>query len=220
MKNEMGYRVANVVSYGINPLILPPISFGIALWYVGAPASELWTSVMATFVFFCVVPLLYIAWMVSDGRARTLEVRTRKRRTLPFAVGVASYLIGIVLLWALLDEARTMVLALAVLFPLNTLIVLLINLKWKISVHVMSIAGFVATFSFVCAQAVPVGSSPTVLNIVLFVGALSVLLLMWARVRVGAHTPAQVIGGSLFGFFVTAFELAILLSWNPELFVV
>jgi len=80
----------------------------------------------------------------------------------------------------------------------NTIIVLLINLSWKISIHAMGVAG------------------PLTALIYLFgwpglVFTLSVPLVAWSRVYLKRHTPWQVTMGTLLGFSLTAVQIYILL---------
>ena len=206
-----GYRLANAVSYLLNPLVLPPISFALIDAHFGAgPAGVAWTFGVSL-VFFCLVPLLYVVGMVRTGRADSLEVRRRERRLGPFLVSVASYLAGALLLWRTVEgPALPVIVAFAALFPLNTAVLLLINTRWKISIHMTSLAGFVGVLLFTALTVwrdlpADVEAALTLAT----VGPLVVLvpLLMWARVRVGAHTPGQVFAGAAFGLLVPQAQL-------------
>ncbi len=206
------FHVATALSYLINPLILPPVGFGLVLWHFGAGAPEIRNAVGIGLVFFFLVPLAYVALMVRRGKAATLEIRSRSARTRPFLFGIASYAAGVLFLWMTLQTARPLMLAIAAIYPINTALVALINLRWKISVHVASIAGFLAGLIFVARM--PWGA-PTlcVLTMVSVVPWLLLIpLLMWARVRSGAHTLGEVAAGSVFGFCVTLIQLFVAVS--------
>lgn len=210
--DEPGYRLATAVSYLINPLILPPVEFGLVLWHFGAGGQEIGMGVGIGLVFFFFVPLVYVALMVRRGKAATLEVRQRGARTRPFLVGIVSYVVGIAVLWMVLQTVRPLILLLAAIYPINTALIVVINLRWKISVHVASIAGFLAGLLFI---AVLVWSAPTlgVLTTTSIAPWLLLIpLLMWARVRSGAHTPGQVVAGSVFGFGMTLLQLTAAVS--------
>ena len=57
---DYGYHAANVLSYFLNPLVLPPVGFALVQWHLGAGVPEIaWTFAVASF-FFCLVPLLYV----------------------------------------------------------------------------------------------------------------------------------------------------------------
>ena len=69
VRRERGYRVANAVSYILNPLVLPPIGFGLVQAHLGAGLLEIVWTVGISFVFFCLVPLFYVLGMVRLGGA-------------------------------------------------------------------------------------------------------------------------------------------------------
>ncbi len=203
----VGYRLATAISYLVNPLILPPIQFALVLGHFGASVSEVQRTTGIGLVFFFLIPLGYVARMVRRGKAATLEIRRQDARTAPFIFGIASYLAGIAALWMTMETARPLLLTLAAIYPVNTAIVAIINLRWKISVHVVSVAGFVVGLLFV--MWISHSANTTGLLTVEFVAPLLLLipLLMWARVRSGAHTTGQVVSGALFGFGMTLAQL-------------
>ena len=207
---DYGYHAANVLSYVLNPLVLPPVGFGLILWHFGAPGREIAWIVAVSLVFFCLVPLAFVIRMIRRGEAETLEVRRQERRLKPFLVGIISYAAGMLVMATTGTTAVAFLVALALLYPINTALIVLINLRWKISVHMTSLAGFVSILLFVSAtvwRALP-PPAEAVLTVVTVAPLLVLLpLLMWARVRVEAHTPGQVVAGALFGLLVPFVEL-------------
>jgi|GEM_PF-204564 len=211
---DRGYAVANALSYVINPLVLPPIGFGVILWHFGAPAAEVAWVVAVALVFFCAIPLGYLVWLVRRGGAESIEIRQREERLRPFLAGIASYAVGVAVLAATGQTALPLLIALALLFPLNTALVLLVNLRFKISIHMTGLAGFVSILLF-AALLVSDGLPPregSALRVATVAPLLALIpLLMWARVRVGAHTPAEVAAGAAFGLVVPFVELTVIL---------
>jgi membrane-associated phospholipid phosphatase len=208
-----GYRIANTLSYVINPLVLPPIGFGLILWHFDAPAAEVAWVVGVALVFFCLVPLGHLLHTVRRGGAASIELRQRETRTGPFVVGIASYFIGVAVLAFTGQTALPLLIALALLFPLNTAVILLINLRFKISLHMTGLAGFVSILLFAAllvSDALPPREGD-LLRVATVAPLLLLLpLLMWARVRVGAHSPAEVTAGAVFGLVVPFVELAVI----------
>ncbi len=208
---DRGYRLANAVSYFLNPLVFPPVAFALIEWHFGGG----WASVAWTFgvslAFFCLLPLVYVAGMVRSGRAESLEVRDRSRRLGPLVVSIASYAVGALLLWRTVQgPALPLIVAFAALYPLNTAVLLLITLRWKISIHMTSLAGFVGVLLFVAVTVwrdLPAGPEAALTAATVAPLVLLVPLLMWARVRVGAHTLGQVVAGAAFGLVVLPAEL-------------
>ena len=210
VRPDYGYHAANALSYFLNPLVLPPVGFGLILWHFGAPGREIALVVLVALVFFCLIPLAFVIRMIWRGEVETLEVRRRERRLKPFLVGIASYAVGIVVMALTGTTAVSFLVALALLYPINTALIVLINMRWKISVHMTSLAGFVSILLFVSLTVwrdLPPDTEAVLTA--LTVAPLLVLLpiLMWARVRVEAHTRGQVVAGALFGLFLPAAEL-------------
>ena len=210
-RRARGYRLANAVSYFLNPLVLPPVAFALLDAHFGARGLEvLWTFAVSA-LFFCLVPLFYILGLVRSGRVESLEVRERASRLGPFLVCVGSYLVGALLLALVVDgPALPIIVAFAAIFPVNTAVLLLINTRWKISIHMSSLAAFVGVLLF--AALTVWRDLPAELELALTVATVGPLvlllpLLMWARVRVGAHTTGQVIAGTAFGLLVPLVEL-------------
>jgi membrane-associated phospholipid phosphatase len=85
----------------------------------------------------------------------------------------------------------------------GTLFLFLVNLRWKISIHTMGIAGPTTVLIFVFG----------------YWGALLALLLppvIWSRVYLKKHTVAQALAGAAVGFLLTAFTLWLLLAYGPS----
>lgn len=76
----------------------------------------------------------------------------------------------------------------------NTVLILLITLQWKISIHLLTLTSSIA---LLCVQ---FGLLPAVL-------LLLVPVLMWSRIMLKAHTFMQTLVGSLVGFAVMYAEL-------------
>lgn len=210
-RDDRGYRVANAISYLLNPLIFPPIAFALIDAHFGAGPAEVAWTLGVSLVFFSLVPLFYVLGMVRSGRVESLEVRRQERRLSAFLVSLVSYAVGALLLWQTVEgPALPLIVAFAALFPINTAVLLLINLRWKISIHMTSLAGFVGVLLFTALTVWRDLSADVEAALTLAtVGPLVLLvpLLMWARVRVEAHTAGQVWAGAAFGLIVPQVEL-------------
>ena len=200
----------------ISPLMLPMVLVGFVLVHFGAAPGEIAAQVALAFVFFGLVPLLYLVWLVHRARVQSLEVRDRARRTRPFLVGTASSAVGAALAAGVGTTAVPLVGALLGCIAVNAAVLMLVTRQWKISIHAAAIAGFASMLLFVAfapwPHAVPPLFRPAEMAGVL----LLIPLVMWARVRTGAHTAAQVWGGALFGLFTPFLELTLL--WQIGIF--
>ncbi|GHE42138.1 hypothetical protein GCM10017673_50430 [Streptosporangium violaceochromogenes] len=145
------------------------------------------------------VPAGVIMAGVRSGRLDSHHLVDRASRTGPLLVAVGAVLVTLVLLILLhaprllVATVTAMLAALAVTVP--------ITFRWKISFHAAVSAGTVLVLARVL-PAVPA----------LAAGAVVVATVCWARVRLGHHTPAQVVAGAATGAgttwgVLTAFDL-------------
>lgn len=210
------YRLALGLSYVVSPLILPPVLFGLALGHVGATSGEIARAVSVGLVFFGLLPLAYVVSMVQRGAVLSVDIRDRTRRVRPFLFGLASYFAGLVIMTWMGGTGTRLVAALMLCHILNTLLLVLVTLRWKISVHNAAVAGFASMLWFVARMPWPGAdgslAAPFLTNTIIYPVILLIPLLMWARVRAGVHTRAQVLAGALFGLVAPYAELY--LAWR------
>lgn len=207
----LGLVLATAVSYAVNPLVLPPLVYGLVLAHVGASTTDVVLGAGIGGVFLGVVPLLHVGWMRYRGEIQSLEIRDRRKRTEPFFVALAATLAALFAVGALDVRGGRLIAVLLGCHFLNTVLLLGITRWWKISVHCASVAGALATLLFVRIHV-----SGTVLDTtligggVLGVGAVLTLLLLWARVRSRAHTPEQAAAGTVLGLAAPYVELSLM----------
>lgn len=207
-----GYHFANAASYAINPLILPPILFGLVLSHYGIPVGEVGAAVMLVILFFGIIPLGYLARMLRRNEVASIEIPVREDRNRPYTVTILSSFAAAIPAFVVVPSAAALVASLVVCYGLNTTLAALINLRWKISIHLLSITGFLSFLIFIAYPPLPAAAPPQPIlsaGLLTFV-ALLIPLLMWARVRVGAHTPAQVVAGAACGLAIPYTELYLL----------
>jgi len=137
-------------------------------------------------LFFGVLPGVILSYMRYRGRVPALYLPQREQRHGMLLWGSVWYGAGWALLWAL--DASGPLLAAGAVFGVNALAVWVINRWWKISIHATGVAGGAGMLHFFWG--------PGWASLVL---ALPLLAVMWARLRLQAHTPAQVVAGALLG---------------------
>jgi hypothetical protein len=209
----VGLVVATVVSYVVNPLILPPLVYGLVLSHVGAPPTDVATGAGIGAVFLSLVPLAHVGWMRARGAIGSLEIRDRRKRTEPFLVVLGAGLAALLLVGVLDVRGQGLLAVLIGCHLLNTGLLLGITRCWKISVHCASVAGAVATLAFVHVH-VPgsVLNGALVGPVVLCTGFALVPLLLWARVRSRAHTLGQATAGTALGLVAPYVELGVMMT--------
>lgn len=200
-----------LVSYIVNPLVLPPIVYGLVLQHVGAPAADVVWGVGIGAFFFALVPLVHVGSLRVRGVIDSLEIRDRSKRLGPFLVSLAAGIAALITVLFVDVTGRRLLAALVGCHVLNTVFLFLVTTQWKISVHCTSIGGAVATLVFarIHVPGALLDASMTG-GLVLGVGAILVPLLLWARVRSRAHTMAQAVAGSVLGLVAPYLELLVL----------
>lgn len=125
------------------------------------------------------------------------DISNRQDRYVPLVVGIISYFIGVLIsLFLNLDNFLTILL---LCYSVNTGVVLLITIKWKISVHTTGISGPIAALILLLG---PVGAAI----------ALIYPIVIWSRVLLKKHTLAQAIAGGVQGFFLTVLEMYLFMN--------
>ncbi len=183
--NQSSTYWARIVSDLLSPpLVWAVLAFPIA--FQDAPSTGqalLWALVYGVLV--CLLPLLYIAWMVRRGAITDMHMQVRRQRLRPFAV---SLLCTTVAWWTLRLLGAPPVVPQFVLFTLLQLaIVAVVTLGWQISVHAMSISGALVAVGALYGLL----PAAVLFPLVPLVGA--------ARIKLQRHTLAQVVVGALVG---------------------
>jgi len=187
-------KAASLLSHVFNPGIVAAFAFLILLYPHNITSPAL---VGTCLTFGTVVPILIIILLTRRGVISDFFVSEKTERTKPFAGAISSYVVGSLLL--LLLSAPPIVTGLMLCYAGNSLALLLINRRWKISVHASGIAGpttalIVSLGAWACvffALLIPVG---------------------WARMALKAHTPTQILAGALLTILLTWIQLRIYLA--------
>lgn len=146
---------------------------------------------LISLVFASVLPMAIILYWVKKLDTDS-DISNRQDRFTPLIVGIISYFIGFLI--SLFVAADHFLTALLLCYAVNTGIVLLITLKWKISVHTTGLSG-------------PVGALILLLGPIGALFAVLYPILIWSRVTLEKHTMAQAIAGGVQGFFFTVLEM-------------
>ncbi|MCB0719482.1 MAG: hypothetical protein KDD65_13625 [Bacteroidetes bacterium] len=204
-------RTAKIISYALNPLALPPLLLAALVARTGGNAREVGAALSIGALFFAALPLLFVIRVVRREPGSTLELRDRPHRTIPYTAGIGSYLLGIPVLLAAGLPAPRLLVGVMSCFVLNGILLLSINLFWKISLHVATIAGCFAIFGFVLVMTADGSASDaTTFRWTIATALIGTAVVAWARVRDEAHTFGQVLGGALFGTILPLAELVAL----------
>ena len=146
--------------------------------------------------------MAYVLMLRSRGSVTAYDVPERLQRTKPYFVSAGISFAGMMIL--LLLHASVFLWSLLWCYSINTLITAAINSRWKISAHLMGLTGPVTALHPVIGM-----------GVLWFVPV--VIVLGWSRIRLEAHTPAQVCAGAIAGVLLTQVQLMWFLKYGEEL---
>lgn len=191
---------AQVVSNIVQPVIVT-IPVFVIINYFAAGGTNFLISTFICLLFGTFLPLI-AALMWIKSRNLDLDVSNKDERTFPLLFGALSYIIGIIMLFIAGAPAVAAILMLC--YLTNIILTILVTFFWKISVHSMGIAGPAAAIT--CIFGYPG---------LLF--GLPLIMVMWSRVYLNQHTPAQVIVGAITSFTVTWMQFRLCMTYIPYL---
>jgi len=180
-------RAARIVSEALAPAVLVAALLLTVGWQAGdTPGVSRWWGLPGA-VFAAGIPLAYVLRGVRRGKLSSHHIPEREHRLIPLLFGIASVAVGLTIL-TLLDAPRD-VLALLAAGGTGLLVFTAVTHWWKMSIHAGVAAGTAATLVAVYG--------PIALVSVPFV-----VVACWARVRLSAHTLAQVLTGAAVGALI------------------
>ena len=193
-------RFAYWVSAIFNPLFVGiPVMLAIGIAETGIRWEATPTVLAAIFVL-TVVPTVYVIVLMKRGVFENFHVSDQRQRKYLFPVLILCFAVTIYLLWRDPAIGRLVVATLAFGLP-NVILIALISLRLKVSLHCAGIGGMLP------AVAYPFGMPG------LTAGTAALLLTAWSRVRMNEHSTIEVITGSILGTGLKALELAWLFGW-------
>lgn len=185
-------RWARAISNILSPAAISvPMILLVALYQANS-VTHAFIYAAITLFFLSIGPFGYILLNVHLGKLSDVDVSKRSERVGPFIFGLISICLGWFVL-VLIHGPQALISVLMV-TAISGLIMMLITLWWKISLHASSLAG-----------------AATMLTIFYGVSMLPLfgllILVCWSRVVLRRHTLAQVIAGSLLSIVLSTLLL-------------
>lgn len=184
-------RFASLVSWVISPVVVAPAVylFVVLIGYREEPCHYEWFTVL--FLAATIAPMFLIYGLKKIGKVSDYNISFREQRFLPLFVLVGLNLIGYELMKQL-DSPRFLS---GILFfnAVNTVVILLVTLQWKISIHLFSLTSSIALLVLFFG--------PQFLGLLVFMP-----LLMWSRIHLRAHNFMQTLVGGIIGFLMMYLE--------------
>jgi membrane-associated phospholipid phosphatase len=183
-------QAARIISLVFNPPIVAVPTF-IGLILLEGAVNPL-TLILISVAFGAFVPLAIVCGLSMLRVIPDVWASQREKRVIPFSGVICSYLLGTIALVAV--NSPVFLASLMLCYLGNTVLMMVISFKWKISIHAAGIAG-------------PATAFVALLGTFAFPLLLLVVPVCWARLRLNVHTPAQVAAGAILTIIATWIQL-------------
>lgn len=201
----MMQRIFNILSQALSILLYPLFmpTYGMGLYMAAMhtrtpnlPNVYIGVAISGTFVITALIPITLLLILWKRGSVSSLHIDNAKERTTPYIYSIVCYGFWCYFVGATLQMPIVWLLvAIGAMCALT--IVTIINHWWKISAHLTAMGGLLGG---ICSLALYYSVLP--LGMIITVLIIS-LLLMYARLHLNAHTPAQVVSGYILGLLFT-----------------
>jgi len=188
----MKIKLAKIISYVFVPPVSLMIIFTILANQIYIDSRLIFQTLLIASIFGFILPVFVFLFLRKNGKIINDDATLKEERTVPFLIGIGLAIIALVL--SIIYGLHPLIFALWLSYILIQIVVILINLKWKISAHLVGIGIPYATFIFLFQS-----EFGYVLLIPFLIG--------WARLTLKVHTPLQVLAGFLLGTIPTYYIL-------------
>ncbi len=185
-----------IITYIFQPLLIP--TYGIILLmqlslFQLFPTSYRLFAIAGTVLFTCILPSLPILFMMKNRQISDIFISKREERTMPYLFSLLAYIFWVLFLWRTLQFPMEFVL-LAIGSIVSVVLMVFINLIWKISAHTAGMGGLIGGI-FGVAFVAAINPVWIITAAIIIAGLVAI-----SRILLKAHTLSQVIGGFFLGF--------------------
>lgn len=192
----MEEKFAKIISIIFQPLMMPLLTllilFNSDTFIAFSIADEMKTFIYFLFIAFTVVlPTMIFLWLIKRGVISSLDMPEASERKIPFLISIILYFALYYLLRKLALPELVYLLLLGTI--LSIVVCFFITIIWKISIHMIAVGGVIGSL---LALSIRLGAD--------FIFPIYVVILLagfigYARLKLYAHTPAQVYSGFIVG---------------------
>ncbi len=192
-----GLGFSDLLSLVLNPSVMTGVFVCLVAAEFEAPGFPRVLHAALGFVFTSLIPVGLLFVLKDQARLSDIEMSVRSERELVYLLCALGYALGSGLL--LITGASWQLWGLLALHVPNTLILMLLNRRLKVSIHTMVITSlWVAALMFFSGKMAPAG--------ILIPAA------AWARWKAGSHSIRELLWGMLVGGALTTIEIFALQS--------
>lgn len=198
IENINSTRIARIIS----TLFVPP-SFSLIVYilfaiFIEESLSDSIDLIIITTLFGFVLPILMFLIMRKKNLVSDQDALIKEQRTFPFLIATIFYSVG--LFFLIYFNLSLISISFWFCFISNTLITIIINKFWKISIHAMGASGAFASLIFT-------------FGIKLLPFAIIVILVGWSRIKLKCHSLEQVVAGSILAFTSVYFQMYLIIKY-------
>ena len=185
------FKLASRLSAALNAPLITVITFIPLILISGINDAPLLIAI--TSFFGCILPLAMVYGLLKLDIINDFYAHERDTRFIPFLWTTFFYLLGTISL--ILVSAPPAVTALMACYFVNGIVLMVITMKWKISIHASGVTG-------------PFTALVYLLGGVMLPLLLVVIPVAWARVELKAHTIMQVAVGAILSCALTWLQMS------------
>jgi len=202
----MNRKLAQFLSVILHPVLMPTYAllmiFQLNTYLAYVTSFQVKMALYIVIIFnTLVMPVVISYLLISKGYIKSFEMQKRQERLIPFVSNLVLLMVAYYIMRQIVLPKLFYMLLLGA--AASVVIAIFINLKWKISIHMIGIGGIVGTlFGISTFMLID-------LRIPIVISLLVAGLLGSARLTLEAHHPLQIYSGFFVGFFCEYFLLSI-----------
>ncbi len=184
-------KLAKIISY----LFVPPV-MNLLVFLAVAQTEKTHAEfvILNSLVFGLLLPIAVFVYLRKKSLVSNDDATIKEERTVPYIIGI--FIVATALLLNYLRTGNSLSTAVWLSFLVTSVFVTLINKKWKISAHTTGVG-------------IPLGAAIFIESDFAFLFLVILALVIWARLQLKVHTPAQVIAGAALGSVTPIIILAL-----------
>lgn len=202
----MNHKFARFLSFIFHPVLMPTYAllliFRQSTYFAHTISNEIKFRLFEIIVLnTLILPVVISYLLVRKGWIKSLEMQKREERLFPYLANLLLLLLSAYLIYSLRLPRVFFLLTLGA--AASVLIAVIINTKWKISIHMVGLGALVGTF-FGLSTFLLIDLRMIIILFILITGLVGV-----ARITLGAHRPSQIYAGFFVGFLCEYLLLSI-----------
>lgn len=172
-------KVAHWVSNSASPPLTALYATLLVSFIIATPMGWFWAA--TNIIVGILLPVVFVLWLQHRGIISDFEIYYRKQRTLPYLFMIGCSFAA--LLAMCLGSAPRLYCVLVATGLVQTVLMFIVNLRWKISGHTAAMASFTVVASLLAG----VFAAPA---------WIALPVVAWSRIHMHKHTLAQTIAGA------------------------